>query len=180
MKNTLCWAALLLVLAGCQKSANSTPASSMAATISSEPDYLVENVPAGRAILSSDADTTTSPGRLSLSSQSGSAYLGFMVCKFQGVGTYIIRANPALTKFVSNAYYERASNSGDRKYITQYLLPVGSVVGQVVVSSFDRASHHVQGTFSFTGTLLNQQGQPTGTPIQVSNGRFDIYNLTVW
>ena len=151
--------------------------SSVTATVGGAADFAASGFNDVDGLHYTDADPTVAPARLIVRSRMSGRDITFVLVKFTGPGTYTLKADPNATIGTGQASYSENGLNGPF-YYSQYLTPAGTVVGQVVVSSFDKAAKRVQGTFSFSGVVTS--GSAKGQTKQVSNGKFDVYDVAFY
>ena len=174
-------AGLLLTLAGCGKKSDPNPSgsnnggsvgtSSLKANLTGESDFVSTdtNVVAG---IGASSDPNEAPAVLLIRAReaTGDRNIYMEVDKYTGPGTYQFKA----TSLVNSQYigpghaFYNYGGAGGTYFKTVDAAPIGTATGQLVVSTSDKASAHLTGTFTFKGS----DGKTTKT---FSNGTFDIY-----
>jgi hypothetical protein len=187
MKTIFIWCLASLLVAGCSKKDSdsatpdpSTTNSEMKATVAGSPAFTaVGDISVVNGVRINSTDPEDAPARLVLRGimDGGNTNIILTLIKFTGAGTYIVKADPDATIGTSLATYSENHLNGPF-YYSQYMAPAGTTVGQVVVTSFDAATKHIQGTFSFTGSTPPSSGTPHTK--QVTNGTFSVYDIGLY
>ncbi|MDO7877212.1 DUF6252 family protein [Hymenobacter sp. ASUV-10] len=180
---TLCLSVLFLVGCGKKDSDSPTPDpnptgnSFIKATVAGSPAFdATGDIGVVNGTRLSSSDPEDAPARLVLrGTMSQGSIIIITLIKFNGAGTYLLKADYDATIGTSLASYSE-NGLGGPFYYSQYMPNAGTTVGQVVVTSYDAAAKRIQGTFSFTGSTLPPSGQ-TATTKQLTNGTFDVHDL---
>ena len=158
---------------------NSSTSSEIKATVADSPAFAaVGDVQVVNGVRIASTDPADAPARLVLRGTVSTNNITLTLIKFNGVGTYQLKADPNAAIGTSIASYSENGSTGPYFY-TQYMANPGATVGQVVVTSYDASAKRVRGTFSFTGSTLARNGVAATTK-QVTNGTFDVYGVALF